>query len=450
VDAVTSASARTDATRTLRLPADRWLVTGSLAVALIVRVAIVLASKGHYVPVNDSADFMRIATSIKSGHGFGPTQVPGAHGPSAFRTPLYPALLAALFSVTGVSVTAGRLFTALVSTGFVAAFGALGWRLGGRRMGLVCLIAAAVYPPFLLASYGLQYEAVFLLLTTLALLAALQWRLQPERIWLLVAAGLLTGLAVLCRETAALVLVPVWVFIWQGRRTISGRRLFALLGTVTVSALVVVVPWTIRNAVTLHAFIPVSDSPDEALAGSYNATTLADTANLGRWIVPYGDPTDLRLFQALGPSPTEEQVMSMYRTAATNYIEDHPASVPKMVGWNTVRLFDLRGFQDATYLAPYVPWNTRLVKLSVVSFWILAPIAVAGLFTRRARSIPKAVWAYPVLMFLTLVFTTADIQYRVALEPFFLILGAAAAVTWYERRVLRGSGAGSPTGTPSL
>jgi hypothetical protein len=271
-------------TRLLRLPADRWLVAGSLGLALALRVAIVVATRGHYVPINDSFDFMRIATSIKSGHGFGSTVVPGAHGPSAFRTPLYPALLALVFSVTGVSVTAARLFTVVVSTAFVASLGALGWRLGGRRVGLVCLFGSALYPPFLLASYGLQYEVVFLLLTCLALLAALQWRQEPDRIWLLAAAGLLTGLAILCRETAALVLVPTWLFVWQQRSRMSGRRLAGLLALVTAGAMVVVAPWTIRNAVTMHAFIPVSDSPQEALAGSYNATTAADSANLGRWI----------------------------------------------------------------------------------------------------------------------------------------------------------------------
>jgi len=203
---------------------------------------------------------------------------------------------------------------------------------------------------------------------------------------------------------------------------------------VTACAIVVVAPWTIRNAVTMHSFIPVSDSPSEALAGSYNATTAADSANLGRWIIPYYDPADYRLFEALGPSPTEEQVMSTYQSAALRYASKHPTYVVKLAAWNTVRLFDLRGFQDATYLAPYVPWNVRLVKVSVVAFWLLAPLSIIGLFTRRARQVPKALWVYPVLLYLFLVVSVADIQYRVGLEPFLVILAAMAVVALYERR----------------
>lgn len=141
-----------------RASSEKTWVALILVVALIIRVAIVIATKNRYVPVQDAADFSRIATSISRGHGFGSTIVPTLKGPSAFRTPLWPGLLGAVYWVTGVSWTAGRLVLAILSTGLVGLIGIVGWKLVGRRVGLLTMVIAAVYPPLLLGGYGLEYR----------------------------------------------------------------------------------------------------------------------------------------------------------------------------------------------------------------------------------------------------------------------------------------------------
>jgi 4-amino-4-deoxy-L-arabinose transferase-like glycosyltransferase len=421
----------------LRRASDGWLVAGALVLALALRVGIVFATRHSYHPVNDSSDFLRIGSSIAAGHGFGQSPIPGVHSGSAFRTPLYPFLLGVLFAVFHESVTIARLFTNLGSVGFVAILGAVAWKLGGRRVGLVTLYLAALYPPFLLASYGIQYEAFFLLLLMGALLLALQWREQPSGWWLVPATGVTVGLAVLCRETGVFTLVPIWIWMWMAARrgNISVRGALGRLAVVTGCAVAVVTPWTIRNATTLHAFIPVSDSPGYALAGVYNTTTAHNGVSPGVWINPALDPSLRKRITALGPNATESDLTSSLQSAAINYEKSKPAWIFRLGAWNTVRMFDLRGFGDARTLAPFVPWSISLTEASVVAFWIVGPLGILGLFTRRGRQFPKALWTFPILIYLALAVSVGDIQYRVVLEPFAVLLTAVLAVTLYENRM---------------
>lgn len=412
---------------------DFWLCAGALSVALSIRVAVVVASRRSYVPVYDSADFNRIAASIATGHGFGPTAVPGGHGPSAFRTPLYPALLGLVYAIFGTHLLAARLFTAFISTLAVASIGALAWRLAGRRVGFIALSLAAIYPPLILAGYGLNYEVLFVALECLALLAFVEWRRHPERMWLLVAGGLLTGLTVLCRETAVLLLVPAWWLVVSALRKGPGTNLAKSLAVVTVCAIVVVAPWTIRNESRLHAFIPVSDSPGEALAGEYNATTAHDNTNLARWIVPTSDPYDLGVVERIGTSWTEVQFTSRLEKAGVKYLEHHPGELPKVFAGNTVRLFSLRGFRDSSFYAPLIGWSVRFSKIANIGFWIVALLAAVGVVTRRFRAIPAAIWVFPVLVYLTLAFTVGIEQYRAPLDPFFILLASMTILYGYDR-----------------
>jgi 4-amino-4-deoxy-L-arabinose transferase-like glycosyltransferase len=411
---------------------DRRLIAGALALALVLRVVLVAATRSRYAPVLDAFNFNIIATSISRGHGFGPTLVPGLHGPSAFRTPLWPGVLGGLYYVTGVSWTAGRLVMAVIGTGLVGAIGAVAWKVAGRKVGLVCLFLAAVYPPLLMAGYGLNYEALMALLVFGALLCGLQWRDHPERwVWLALA-GILTGAAILCRENTAFVLVPLWIFIWQSRIRGSRGQLFRRWLGVTLCAAAVVVPWTIRNAVELHAFVPVSDSPGYALAGAYNPVSLQHLWSPNMWIVPTEYPAGRALaLKSLGLN--EAHFTAKFQTQALDYVKAHPSSVPKVVVSNLYRLFSLGGYKSSNWIAPYIPWPLRLVELSVVSFWGATVLAAIGAFTKRARKIPWALWVFPVLWCASILLTVTTIQYRLIAEPFLLILAAAALVQYWER-----------------
>jgi 4-amino-4-deoxy-L-arabinose transferase-like glycosyltransferase len=429
-----------------RLPSDKTLIAAILAVALVVRVVLVLATAHRYVPNTDAADFSRIATDISKHFSFGGSVVPHIHGPGAFRTPLWPALLGATYAVLGVHWTAGRLVLAIVSTVLVALIGAFCWLILGRRVGLVSMAVAAVYPPLLLAGYGLNYEVLMGTMVFGALVCTLVWRRRPEQWWLLVVAGILSGLAVLCRENAGLVLVPICIMVWQRYHQQNARAAILRMGGLVLLAALVVIPWTVRNEMQFHSFVPVSDSPGMTIAGVYNPTS----AKLdGEFVPPEVVPAYLHILRNLPAGDNEAQYASMMQAAAVHYAVHHPAYIVEIAYWNTLRFFDLRGPTDSNWLAPLIPWPTRLIELSVVSFYLLAAISIFGAVTRRIRGVPWALWTFPVLWVLSVIFSVSIMQYRFIIEPFFILMASMTVVDLYQKRHLGRTGTTAQTSEPT-
>jgi 4-amino-4-deoxy-L-arabinose transferase-like glycosyltransferase len=416
----------------------RWQAGTILAVAFIIRVGLIVATRHSYRPVYDAAEFNQIAISLSHGRGFGPTLIRGLSGPSAFRTPLWPGLLAAVYWIVGAKLTVGRLVVALLSTVLVALIGTVFSLLLGRRVGVLTMGIAALYPPLIMAGYGLNYEELMGVMVFGALTCALLWRRRPGSWWLLVASGLLSGLGILCRENAGLVLVPVAIIIVltvrQQRATDAGAggatrvraRWLPWAGRIVLvvaCGALTVLPWTIRNADQLHAFIPVSDSPQMALAGVYNPISPTED---GTW-VPYGGSAYASLAKGLPAHNNEAVFADREAHAAEVYAEHHPAYIPKLAFYNTVRLFDLRGPTDSNWLAPLIPWPVHFIELSVVSFYLVALIGLFGLVTGRLRRVPCFVWTFPILWWVTIALSTSILQYRFIIEPFF-VLGAAVTL----------------------
>src|SRR5438046_2202079 len=102
-----------------------------IAVALLLRVVVVVATR-DYKPVDDAWDYNRHAVSIADGHGYPRSGAPGG-GPSAYRPPVYPFFLGAVFKVTGDSVNQARLVQAVLSVATVALIWVLAMQLAGPR-----------------------------------------------------------------------------------------------------------------------------------------------------------------------------------------------------------------------------------------------------------------------------------------------------------------------------
>jgi 4-amino-4-deoxy-L-arabinose transferase-like glycosyltransferase len=316
---------------------------------------------------------------------------------------------------------------AALSTIFVALIGGVTWSLVGRRVALLSMAIGAVYPPLLLAGYGLNYEILLGVFVFGSLLCILEWRKNPARWSLLVGSGILSGAAILCRENAGLVMVPIAILIWQ---QISSRRSALLrIGVIVICMLVVVMPWTIRNAEQLHAFIPVSDSPGLALAGTYNPSSPHYDAE---WIPAEVVPAYRHYLTSLPKGSNEADYVARVQGAAESYAIHHPEYVGEVVFWNTVRFFDLRGPRDSNWLAPLIPWPVKLIELSVLSFYILGLVSIYGIITRRIRGVPWALWTFPVLWYASVALSSSIIQYRFIVEPFVILLASLTLVSAFD------------------
>ena len=90
----------------------------------------------------------------------------------------------------------------------------------------------------------------------------------------------MAGLAILTRANGMILLVPLALIMWAPRRSLGPPAVLVAVALLTVA------PWTIRNAVELHAFVPVTTQFGSALAGTYN-----DEARTDRETRPRGAPS---------------------------------------------------------------------------------------------------------------------------------------------------------------
>ena len=183
-----------------------------------------------------------------------------------FYPPVYPYFVGALFRAFGTmravlwaQVVLGALLVPVVGRAGALAF--------GRRAGLLAAAVTAFYPELLWYPAHYWSETLFLLLLWGAIERTLAADARASR-GTAAAAGLLWGLATLTRELS-LYLVPI-VALWMAwprakaggpLRTRTIRDLTPAMGRAAILVLatvLTVVPWTIRNAIVLRAFIPVS------------------------------------------------------------------------------------------------------------------------------------------------------------------------------------------------
>jgi 4-amino-4-deoxy-L-arabinose transferase-like glycosyltransferase len=422
----------------------RWVGVAAVALvagALGLRLAYVDATPG-YTLRHDARDYDVHARSIAEGHGFSKTL---AHGrPTAFRPPGYPYFLGGVYKVFGVERAANprrlhvaRVAQAFVGTAIVALVGILAAQLWGWGLGLLALALSAVYIPLITVGGAVMSEPLFDAFMLAALVAALAHRRSPHRYRWALLAGVLGGLAILTRANALILLFPLVWAVWDGRPWRTRAALGPPLVLVAI-ALITVTPWTIRNAVELHAFVPVSTQLGSALAGTYNDAVRADTQNPAAWQGLKHIPDYADLFNRVGTTP-EPVLERELRRAALHYIADHPLFVAKVGWWNTRRMLELAGRPRSRATAATITINHKWADRGIVCFWIVAGLALAGVATRRARRAPPFVWAVPVLMFLSVVFLVVETpRYRTPIDPFLVLLAAAAlAAAWQRVRATR-------------
>ena len=186
-------------------------------------------------------------------HAFSPFKTP-----ILFYPPAYPYFIAAVYAALG-SLQAVKWVQAILGALLVPAVGRAGAITFSPRAGLFAAGAAAFYPEIVWFSVHFWSETLFLVLLwwgferVLAAHASARWGAAA-------AGGILWGLATLTRETALYFAPLAGLFLaWprhvEGRR---GARRPALGAAFLAAVTLTVAPWTWRNWVVFHAFVPVS------------------------------------------------------------------------------------------------------------------------------------------------------------------------------------------------
>ncbi len=251
----------------------RWGIAALVAIVLLGLGLRVGEAWDGRAPVFDAAAYAAIARNLDEGHGF--TVGSGATQPSSDYSPGLPLFVAGLYKVTGgVHERLARLVLALIGTLAVVFTYLIARRLArGRARIVAALVAAlvvAIYPATIEYTGMLMTEPLAATLLAGAMLGIF-WAGDGAGLWRWAVPGLTLGALALVRPEYLAVGLLLAALVFLRERLWEDWRRALLAGAIVALGIVVVVaPWTIRNAIALDRFVTVSTGGGQVLyAGTY-------------------------------------------------------------------------------------------------------------------------------------------------------------------------------------
>jgi hypothetical protein len=370
-----------------------------LVIAAGVRVGFAIDPQRPQEP--DSIGYARIAKNLVNGNGY---QEGGfrthLQEPSNY-SPGLPLLVAGVYELTGgPHIELTRIVLALIgSLGVLLAF-LIGSRLSGPLAGLVAAVVVAGYPALLQYQGMLMTEPLAVTLLAATLLAFL-WAGDGRRARAWVLPGLLLGMLALVRPDY-LLFAPLLaiVALFRARGSNGGWKPGLAAGALLLVAfLLPIVPWTIRNAIVLDRFVPVSTGGGKALYVGTAASADGDGPRLRDDLLR----TNPDLARRLAGTPRDTQLDTLLAVLAAR---EHPGvstdvALTRMGRANLDDELsdDPLGYAGMLGRKAYRAWREGPRPIMHSAFWkgaqkVLALIALAGLIglalRRRWEAIPIA------------------------------------------------------------
>jgi len=374
------------------------------ALAFLTRVAFSICIAGLGAPPHDDASqYDSIARSLVQGGDF---RV-GDEGFLAHRAPAYPFVLAGVYWLFGARSAVGQVAQAFIGAATSWLVYLLGSRLVDRRLGLLAGFASALDPYSILWTGYLLSEPLCALFTTASTWAL--FRAHEDDRWTGVWAAL-CGFATLTRPNMAVLLPLGLIWLFGNRR----RRATQYLAACAVF-LMTLAPWTMRNYIVLHRWVPITTVGGTVLWEANNPYVLADSKLQGRALHAEDLP------EAEGSRGLSEVDLDAYNLRlALTFLRTHPRDIPRHLGvkflrlWNLVPQVDSRAFR----------WIGTGVMILLVS------LLLVGLFKAWTR---LGAMLVPLVMPIFAVTLTAliywgDARIRAPAQPVTLLLAAYALV----------------------
>src|SRR5277367_5683453 len=391
-----------------------------------------------------------IAYALAQGKGFS-NVFRTETGRTAWLSPVYPLLVAATFKLFG-TFTAGAFFACvalniLLSTATCVPIYFVGRRIGGLGVGAGAAWLWAIYPAAIMMPFEWIWDtSLSALLAALILWATLEL-VESEKSVDWGVYGLLWGLA-LMKNPALGVLLPFllgWAaFRGREERAVRWKRAGLAVGV----AILCCMPWTARNYVAFHRFIPVrANLPFELWLG--NNDIFDEHAHGGRRSITRTE--EARRYAQLG----ETGYMAEKWELATSFMREHQGLELRLAGGKFVAFWigteaPIRNFRETDsvlirgiLLSSFYTGLGALVGIFVL--WWKAKKGIAqGRRERRGGAeeneeaeqaivngvLPLAVFplVFPCLYYLT----HADLRYRHPIDPVVCLLTVVAVAGVWE------------------
>lgn len=410
----------------------------AFGLGLAVRVAILANTGALGTKIVDEQHYSQIAQNIAAGNGFawGPGE------PTSIRPPLYPGLLAAVWTAVPNNLQAIRVLQMLLTLATAVLVYRLGSRVYDPTVGAWAAAATWLYPSLIFANFLILTETLFTFLLIGFVLLAVRL-IQDPRLSTAFACGATLGLAALTRSILwplPLMLCPLLTLLLRGPLT---RRLL-LPALVFAGYAVVVAPWAARNTRLQRVFTVVDTmgginlrmgnyeyTPDDRM---WDAVSLAGEKS---WV--HGLSADLP-----GRSISEGEKEKWAQRKAIAYMRANPGNTLRRAVikfadfWGLEREF-VAGVQSGFYAPP--AWFQVVATAAIMlSYVTLVMAAAAGVWIAAPRDWRvHAIVLLPVLLIMaghTIVFGHS--RYHLPLMPLLALYGSAAVVAarWRVPRIV--------------
>jgi 4-amino-4-deoxy-L-arabinose transferase-like glycosyltransferase len=375
--------------------------------------------------VNDTVFYEFTAASLAtSGTYTGLHFVPTAGWPPAF-----PFLVSLLYRVFGVHLMLGLALNVALSTATVILIYLIAERAFGPREARVAgtLFAILPGPLYMTGLFLSETTYIFVLVGFLALVVFL-----PERAWKPIALGVALGIGALTRGEGFLMLVIPLAYWWGSvRRSVLARNAVLMIAAM----LLTIAPWTIRNAIVLDAFVPVSNNASWTLVSGHS---------------PNANGTEVQTPPEWArPAESESEASQTLRSEAIRWAVHHPLKELSLIPRRLIALNQPSGGSIGGWLNGGSPEQAQLGPSSVLVFKVLGDaFGYFLLFATLASLIligPRNLWRiHPavagVLAYLALCLVNYGIvyygqwRYRIPMEPFMVLLATPLLVRVWDRR----------------
>jgi 4-amino-4-deoxy-L-arabinose transferase-like glycosyltransferase len=409
---------------------ELWLLVGAIALGLAVRVLYVVLTR-HLKLAGDEPEYDLEGQLIAHGHWFWTAAPYGILHAGAWKAPGYPAWVGLWYTLLGHHPLAVRLVQVPLGVLTIGLGWALARRLFGRRVAIAAAFVLALYPNVWQFEELLYPES---LATPLMLAALLVIFTGPPTKRRAILTGLLVGISLYVRPSGEFVLLGALVSWWVAagwRRGIAHTVIAALV------AVAVVAPWTVRNAIVLHGFLPIS-MQDAAAYGTFNSQAAHDP------VFPYAwrkAPPDAQALLNPAHPLSDIALHSKLIHLAESYIKAHPVSVAEAFFWNGLsRLWDIRRRSRALVEVAFEGRSRPVTEAGLYSYWVLLVLALLGLWRARSRRM-LVLGVLALALGASVTFTVeAGTRYRAPLEPLIAVLACAGVLG-----ARAGVAAGDPT-----
>ena len=213
----------------------------------------------------------------------------------------------------------------------------------------------------------------------------------------------------------SLVAIMAWA-AWQTRRATRTASIIGFLALILLFS-----PWPIRNALRLHAFVPLRTTTGFEL---WMGNRPGATGYLDESLFPMYNPSELASYVAKG----EIAYTSDKSSQAWQYIRAHPAIFLNLTLRRFFRFWSGTGNLNSPRIDEVLALLTSLFGFA----------GLALLYRNRSKAL-ALLMALPLLLFpLPYYITHAELRYRLNIDPLLTLL-AAYAVTHIATRFLRPS-----------